>query len=217
MISFNTRFKTSVGIVRSRAFAILTFCIFTLSWGYSSCAQGNAITLPRNLGELVFESETIVQGWVTSVTLEQHTQLKNLTTVVVTMRVEDILKGNSADSYTFRQAVIGRKDFREKLGYRSGQHLLLLLYKTSQFGLASPVGMQQGQFRIESANNGKLIATNEFGNAGLFRGLGSQLKTKSLRIEPEVLSMISNPLGGPVPLEHLKSLIRKLTATNLTK
>jgi hypothetical protein len=185
--------------------------------GLPSSAQSNAIALPRNLGELVLESETVVQGWVTSVTLEPHTQLKNLMTVVVTLRVEDTLKGNSAKIYTFRQAVIDRKDLREKLGYRPGQHVLMILYKTSQFGLASPAGMEQGRFRVEAASNGKLVATNGFANAGLFRGLDSQLKTKGLRLEPEIQTMISKPVTGPIPLEHLKSLIRTLTATNSTK
>jgi hypothetical protein len=204
-------------IIRSRAFAILTLCICTLLSGLPLCAQSNAITLPRNVGELVLESETVVQGWVTSVALEQHPQLKNLMTVVVTIRVEDILKGNNADSFTFRQAVIDRKDLREKFGYRTGQHVLMILYKTSQFGLASPAGMEQGRFRVESAGNGNVVATNGFGNAGLFRGLDSQLKMKGLRLEPEIQAMISKPAAGPIPLEHLKRLIRTLTATNSTK
>jgi len=203
--------------IRSRALAILTLYICALLSGLPSSAQSNAIALPRNLGELVLESETVVQGWVTSVTLEPHTQLKNLMTIVVTLRVEDTLKGNTAKIYTFRQAVIDRKDLREKLGYRPGQHVLMILYKTSQFGLASPAGMEQGRFRVESASNGKLVATNGFGNAGLFRGLDSQLKTKGLRLDPELQAMISRPIAGPIPLEHLKSLIRTLSATNSTK
>jgi hypothetical protein len=138
-------------------------------------------------------------------------------TVVVTIRVEETLKGITADGFTFRQAVIDRKDFREKLGYRPGQHVLMILYKTSQFGLASPAGMEQGRFRIESASNGRLVATNGFGNAGLFRGLDSQLKKKGLRLDPEIQAMISRPVAGSIPLEHLKSLIRALTLTNPTK
>jgi hypothetical protein len=204
-------------IIRSQAFAILTLCICTLLSGLPLCAQSNAITLPRNLGELVLESETVVQGWVTSVALEPHPQLKNLMTVVVTIRVEDILKGNSAGSHTFRQAVVDRKDLREKFGYRAGQHVLMILYKTSQFGLASPAGMEQGRFRIESGSNGRLVATNGYRNAGLFRGLDSQLKTKGLRLDQETQAMILRPVVGPIPLEHLKSLIRTISATNSTK
>lgn len=204
-------------LIRSHALAILTFCICTLLSGFSSCAQSNAVTLPRNLGELVLESETVVQGWVTSVTVEPHAQLKNLMTVVVTIRVEDSLKGNIANNYTFRQAVIDRKDLRDKMGYRTGQHVLMILYKTSQFGLTSPAGMEQGYFRIESGSNTTLVATNGFGNAGLFRGLDAQLRAEGLRLQPEVQSMVEAPRAGPVSLEHLKSLIRTMAAANSTK
>ncbi len=217
MIPLDVRPARSRSLILSCALAILAFFICTLLSGLSSCAQSNAITLPRNLGELVAESQTAVQGWVTGVTVEPHAQLKNLMTVVVTIRVEDTLKGNSENSYTFRQAVIDHRDLREKLGYRTGQHVLMILYKTSQFGLTSPAGMEQGRFRVESGSNGRLVATNGFGNAGLFRGLDSQLKTKGLRLEPEIQAMISRPLVGPIPLEHLKSLIRTLMATNSTK
>jgi hypothetical protein len=203
-------------IIRN-TFAILTLCICTLLSGLPSCAQSNAITLPRNLEELVLESETIVQGWVISVASEPHPQLKNLMTVVVTMRVEDTLRGNPARSYTFRQAVIDRRDLQGELGYRTGQHVLMILYKTSQFGLASPAGMEQGRFRIESGSDRRLVAINGYSNAGLFRGLDSQLKTKGQRLEPEIQAIISKPVAGPIPLEQLKSLIRTLTATNSTK
>jgi len=204
-------------IIRSRTLAILTLYICALLSALPSSAQSNAITLPRNLGELVLESETVVQGWVTSVTLEPHTQLRNLVSVVVAMRVEDTLKGSATNSYTFRQAVIDRKDLREKLGYRTGQHLLMILYKTSQFGLTSPAGMEQGRFRIESASSGKQMATNGFGNAGLFRGLDSQLKARSLQLEPEIQAMILNPGVGPASLDQLKSLIRTIAATKSAK
>ena len=204
-------------LISAHTLAILTLCVCSLLFSISSCAQSNAITLPRNLGELVLESETAVQGWVTSVTVEPHAQLKNLMTVVVAIRVEDTLKGSATNSYTFRQAVIDRKDLREKLGYRMGQHLLMILYKTSQFGLTSPAGMEQGRFRIESASDGKLMATNGFGNAGLFRGLDSQLKARSLQLEPEIQAMILNPGAGPASLEQLKSLIRTIAATKSAK
>ena len=204
------RSAVSRRLIRSRAFAVVVFCICTLSSGRSSWAQSNAITLPRNLGELVFESETAVQGWVTSVTVEPHAQLKNLMTVVVTIRVEDILKGSTPTSYTFRQAVIDRKDLREKLGYRAGQHILIILYKTSQFGLTSPAGMEQGRFYIESGSNGSLVARNGFGNVGLFRGLDSQLKAKGLRLEPEMQAVVVGSEAGPVSLEQLKRLIRMI-------
>ena len=204
-------------VTRYRLFPIILFCAFTLATAIPTSAQSKAVTLPRNLGELVGESQMVVQAWVTSVTLEPHGQLKNLMTVVVLLQVEETLKGEPAKTLTLRQAVTDRKDQWQKLGYRTGQHLLLILIKPNPYGLASPAGMEQGRFRIEPFEAGKLSATNGLGNAGLFRGLNSQLQVKGIRVAPEVREMISKPGTGPAPLEHLKSLIRSIAATDSAK
>lgn len=210
----------AVGLHRSipsYAFAILVFCAGSLILAASSFAQSNAITLPRNLGELVRESEVVVQGWVTGVTLEPHDQLKNLMTVVVTLQVEETLKGENLRTLTFRQAVIDKRDQQQYMGYRTGQHVLLVLMSPSRFGLTSPAGLEQGRFHIEPLGAGKLGATNGFGNAGLFRGLNSQLQAKGVLVTSEVHEMITKPATGPVSLEHLKSLIRTIAATDSMK
>ena len=149
--------------------------------------------------------------------MEPHPQLKNLMTVVVTLQVEETLKGIGASTFTFRQAVIDKQDQQQNMGYRTGQHLLLVLIKPSQYGLTSPAGMEQGRFRIESQGVGKLSATNGLGNAGLFRGLDSQLQAKGLRITPESQDLIAKPSAGPISLEQLKTLIRTIAAADTTK
>lgn len=202
---------------RYRTFPIALFYTCIIATGLPTSAQSNAITLPRNLGELVNESQVIVQGRVTSVTLEPHEQLRNLMTVVVTLQVEDTLKGENLKTFTFRQAVIGKRDQQQYLGYRAGQHVLLVLIKPNKFGLSSPAGMEQGQFRINSLGTGKLLATNGFGNAGLFRGLNSQLQAKGLRIAPDIQEMMTKPAAGPVSLEKLKSLIRMIATADSSR
>lgn len=199
------------------AFTTLVLWVCPLIPQTSAFPQSNAITISRNLGELVGESQTIVQGWVTTVTMEPHPQLKNLMTVVVTLQVEETLKGAGASTFTFRQAVIDKQDQQQNIGYRTGQHLLLVLIKPSQYGLTSPAGMEQGRFRIESQGVGKLSATNGLGNAGLFRGLDSQLQAKGLRVTPESQDLIAKPSAGPISLEQLKTLIRTIAAADTTK
>jgi hypothetical protein len=203
--------------IPSHAFAIVVFCVGSLILASSASAQSNAITLPRNLGELVSESHVVTQGWVTGVTLEPHDQLKNLMTVVITLEVEETLKGENLKTLTFRQAVIDKRDQQQYMGYRTGQHLLLMLISPSRFGLTSPAGLEQGRFHIEPLGAGKLGATNGFGNAGLFRGLNSQFQAKGLQVTSEVHEMITKPATGPVSLEHLKSLIRTIAATDSAK
>jgi len=163
----------------------------------SASAQSNAITVPRNLGQLVDESQTAAQGWVASVAVEPHGQLKNLMTVVVTFQVEESLKGGVPKIYTFSQAVI--------------------LIKPNLYGLTSPAGMEQGRFRIEARTDGKLVATNGVANTGLFRGLDSQLQTRGVLVTPEVQTMATKSGAGPVPLEQLKSLIRTIAAADSKK
>jgi hypothetical protein len=205
----------SFGLARSRQpfFCLLTI-IGLLLWASPAFAQSDALTLPRNLAQLVDESELIVQGRITSVTLEPHAQLNHLQTVVITLQVEETLKGANLASYTFRQAAIGRRDQQEKMGYRVGQRLLLTLIRPSVYGLSSPAGMQQGRFAITARTDGKLSATNGFGNAGLFRGLETQLQSSGTRISPEVHGLISQQKAEPVPLEQLKSLIRSIATGN---
>ena len=177
----------------------------------SSHAQTSAITLPRNLDELVTESSTIVQGTVTRVTLEPHDRLKNLLTVVVTVQVEETLKGGATRTYTLRQAVIDVREQERRFGYRAGQHVLLLLIKPSEYGLSSPAGMEQGRFRIEPGPNGRLTATNGLGNIGLFRNLPVELQQNpSLNVEARRMMTKSAP--GPVGLDQLKAVIRAIAS-----
>jgi len=177
----------------------------------STHAQTSAITLPRNLAELVVESSTVVQGTVTRVALEPHDRLKNLLTVVVTVQLEETLKGGAGRAYTFRQAVIDAREQERKFGYRAGQHVLLLLIKPSEYGLSSPAGMEQGRFLIEPGSNGKLTATNGLGNIGLFRNLPVELQQNS-SLTVEARRMMAKASPGPVGLDQLKAVIRAIVS-----
>jgi hypothetical protein len=132
---------------------------------------------------------------------------------VVTLQVEDSLKGTAHSVYTFRQAVIDRRDQQQMLGYRAGQHVLLLLIRPSVYGLSSPAGMQQGRFALRTLPDTSLEAVNGVGNGGLFRGIETQLRARGVEVEPEVRAMISQVKPGPAPLKELKSLIRSVAVS----
>jgi len=178
----------------------------------SASAQSSALTASRNLRQLVTESHTVIQGSVTSVVMQPHAQWHNLMTVVVTLQVEDALRGNPGSTYTFAQAVIDRRDLQQKMGYRAGQHLLLILLKPNVYGLSSPAGMEQGRFTISSAKDGKSFVANSIGNAGLFRGLDADLTSSGLRLPAAAQELVAQPKPGPIPLDQLKSLIRTISA-----
>jgi hypothetical protein len=183
---------------------------FTLLLSSPLPAQRGAITLPQNLGELVDESAVIVRGYVVIARVEAHPDLEELPTVVVTLAVDETLKGSAGPTFTFRQFIWDARDRHNTAGYAKGQHLLLLLIKPSPYGLSSPAGLEQGRFRILRDVAGKQVAVNGRGNAALFHGLGPQLKAKGVQLSPRLAGMMAQPPAGPIPLDDLRELIRQI-------
>ncbi len=191
----------------------LTSVLMALVLALPLAAQRGAITLPQNLGELVDEAAVIVRGHVVSARVEPHPEFKNLHTIVVTLRVEEVLKGQAGETFTFRQFVWDLRDKYDAAGYRKAQHLLLMMISPNQHGLSSPVGLEQGRFRIVPESDGTLTAVNGHENVGLFVKVGEQMKRKGITIAPELSAMIAEHRAGPVPLRDLSALIRAISGT----
>jgi hypothetical protein len=172
-----------------------------------SFAQSSALTVPRNIAQLTQQAATIVQGQVLSVRVEPHPQLANLTTVVVTLRVEKSLKGTAASSLTFRQFVWDIRDKQTAAGFRKGQELLLLLNPTSVYGLTSPAGMEQGRFQISRDAKGNITAVNGRGNVGLFANVSAQAKQARVSLSSRAATLITQHRSGPVALSDLEEVI----------
>lgn len=174
-------------------------------------AQEGARVVPRTLDELQQQADVILQGHVVSAIVQPHPQYSALTTVVVTLRVTDTLKGTAGQTYTFRQFIWNPRDIANAAGYRKGQELLLLLHTANQNGLSSTVGLGQGRFRIIRDAQGKATALNAYTNAGLFRGMVSPSpRVKSL--SPKAQQALSSS-GGPIDLDALKEIIRAYGAS----
>src|SRR5689334_6672897 len=77
---------------------VLSAVIFEVSYG-----QDGAIVRPQNLAQMTDEAAIILRGRVVSVRMEPHPQLTNLQTAVVTLQVDQVLKGQSAQTFSFRQ------------------------------------------------------------------------------------------------------------------
>ena len=176
-------------------------------------AQRGAITSPQNLDKLVEEAAIIVRGHVVSAGVEPHHELTGLSTLVVTLRVEETLKGQASSTFTFRQFIWDVRDRLDDAGYYKGQHLLLLMIKPSAFGLSSPAGLEQGRFRIVRNPEGNLVAVNGHGNAGLFHELAPQLRAKGVQLAPRLAALVEQPTPGPVPLDDLRKLIRLIAGS----
>ena len=114
----------------------------------AAVAQRSAHTLPRGIDQLTDEADLIVRGFVLSVKVEPHPELKNLQTVLVSLRVDETWKGAAGKTLEFRQYIWDIRDELDAARYRKGESLLLFLGPTSKYGLRSPIGLDQGRFQI---------------------------------------------------------------------
>jgi hypothetical protein len=178
-----------------------------------SHAQSAARTLPRGLDQLTEEADVIVHGYVLSTKVEPHPQLSNLMTTVVSMSVTDTYKGKPQKSIVFRQYIW---DLHGQFGaaeYHKGEELLLLLGPASEYGLTSPVGLEQGRFRVLRDGKGKVVAVNGRGNLGLFDSVEQRARARGLQLSPRTAALAKQPQAGPVPLADLADAIRTFGRT----
>jgi hypothetical protein len=173
--------------------------------------RAQLMVLPVNLTYLARRADIIVQGRVTEVRYESLPGYSNIPTVEVTLNVENMVRGPAGGTYTFREILLGPQAKTGKQGYLVGQRLFLFLPAPSQYGLSSPIGIEQGRFRIARGPSGSETVANELGNAGLFKNVeldaskaGAQLSTQQLRM--------ATVQRGPVALDDFVSLVKRLTS-----
>ena len=173
-----------------------------------SHAQRGARTTARSLDQLAQEAELIVHGSVVSAKVEPHPQFPNLMTVVITLDVQDTLKGSAQRSIQFRQYIWDPRDQVDKARYRKGEELLLMLGPVSKYGLSSPVGLEQGRFRILRDGQGHVTAINGRGNVGLFQQSEARARARGIALSARQSALLSQPQPGPVALSDLADAIR---------
>ena len=179
------------GEVLNHKIRILGTLVFAIVMFHACYGQDGAIVRPQNLAQMTDEAGTILQGRVVSVRMEPHPQLSNLQTVVVTLQVDQVLKGQSAQTYTFRQYTWDYRGTARRTGYAPGQNLLLLMTKPSQYGLSSPVGLEQGRFQITADSQGRLVAANGHGNAGLFANMTADVQKRGIALSRSMSSVVA--------------------------
>ncbi len=194
--------------------AFLSFLLFAVACAALAGAQRGAMTAPRNLAELVDEAGVIVRGQIVSAKVEPHPDFPALWTVLVTLRVDESLKGQPGSTYTFRQFIWDERDREDAAGYRAGSNLLLLLVSPSARGLSSPVALEQGRFRITADSAGNLSAANGRNNFGLLNGVAARANSKGVRLTARAAALVLAPPQGPLALNDLRDLIRQLAGGN---
>lgn len=162
-----------------------------------------------NLAYLARRAGVVVQGRVVNVRHEGLPGYPNIPTVVVTVQVERMLRGPEGAQYTFRQWLVGREMRRGKGGYLPGQRLMLFLATPSQYGLSSPLGQEQGRFKIVPDARGQETIANGYGNAGLFKGVAENAAENGAPLDEAQLRLAGRP-GGAAPLREFVGLVDHL-------
>lgn len=174
-------------------------------------AQAQFLYRRVNLANLVQGADIIVQGRVTEVRYEGLPGYPHISTARVTLEVERMLRGPAGKQYTFREFLLPANRARGKRGYAVGQRLLLFLPEPSQYGLSSPLGGEQGRFRIQPDQRGNVVVANEFGNLGLFHNVAESAAQSSLSLSSEELR-VAGTARGPVRLDDFVSLVEQLAS-----
>ncbi|OLB92281.1 MAG: hypothetical protein AUI02_08375 [Acidobacteria bacterium 13_2_20CM_2_57_12] len=196
---------TTVALAR----VLTSFLVLLLSLASPGHPQDGAYSAPADLDTLVQNAQTVVRGQVTSARLEPHPQFSNLQTVVVTLTVGKVLKGEATSTLTFRQYLWDDRDLPVFAGYKGAGELLLFLNPISPYGLTSPVGLEQGRFRILRDAKGNRYALNGRGNVGLFSQVASKASARGLTLSKSVTEMMKQP-SGQVPLDAFEEAVHAL-------
>ena len=197
-----------------RRWVLLPSLVLTLA--ISAVAQRGALAKPRSLDDLTQEADRIVQVSVLSAKIEPHPHYRNLSTVVVTAAVEDIVKGKAPNQLTYRQFIWDRRDKASLAGYRKGQRLLLFLSKETTEGFTGTAGLNQGRMAIHSDSDGKPVVQAATPNRELLSGMESKLATRNRTLGQGLRAAAKSP-DAQLPLNELKQAIRDLESTRRTK
>lgn len=176
-------------------------------------AQRGAMTVPRNLEQMVAGSADIVRGTVLSARVEKHPELDNLDTLVVTLKLHETIKGSAQGTYSFRQYIWDIRDRKDAAGYHKGQEYILLMNAPSRYGLTSPAGMEQGRFRIVRDESGRELAVNGRANTFLMRGVAGELAKSGTVLSQDATALVAKHQKGPIPVNDLMRLMRELART----
>ncbi|HSR68801.1 MAG TPA: hypothetical protein VLU25_12760 [Acidobacteriota bacterium] len=167
---------------------------------------------PVNLQEMVGSAERIF--WGSCVRVEETALPSGLVATQYTFQVRRGLKGVEAgEMVTFRQLQSTDRQSLKIPGlptFRKGQESLIFLYGESRLGLTSPVGLQQGVFRVEQTEQG-LSVINALENSNLDYDL-PEINMRSAGLAGRERDLLSSK--QPIPLDTFAALVAKFDRLN---
>jgi hypothetical protein len=205
----NRRWARATNPGRSRRLAeCVGLIVLAAAISFPISAPAQVLTRPVNLAFLARRADLIVQGRVVEARYEGLPNYPHVSTVLVTLEVERMLRGPDTTRYTFRQYVPGGQRAL-KGDYTVGQRVLLFLPAPSLRGLSSPLALEQGHFRIVPGRSGQELIVNQRGNVGLFEGLPETAARAGITLDEDHLRLVSRTRGA-VPVRDFVSLVERL-------
>jgi hypothetical protein len=136
----------------------LRFCGLLLFFAFSVPLSAVILKTPPppstpTLQQLTQKAGYIFSGTVLSVERVQPKSQNEVSTVQITFRVDEAVRGVSARQILTIHEWTGLWDSGDR--YRRGEQVLLFLYQPSRLGLTSPVNGNYGRFKLDSS--GKII------------------------------------------------------------
>ena len=192
--------------------ALLSFICLCWSWS-PAFAQGAASTSRADLDQLVQSAQNIVRGQVISAIVEPHPQFPNLQTILITISVAKVLKGPAGTTLTYRQFLWDARGATGLGAYKSAGESIFFLNPVSQYGLSSPVGLEQGRFRVLHDAKGNRYVLNGRGNLGLFTQLNEKASSRGITFSKPVREMLSQQ-PGKASLEPFEEAVQTLAGTS---
>ena len=124
--------------------------------------------------------------------------------------MQQTLKGPVEKRITVRQFLWDVRDIADGAGYCTGDEVLLFLNRPTSLGLVSPVGLEQGRFRIQRRTNAEPLVINGAGNRGLMDSLVASGKLRARELTPATRTTVQTFHDGPLPLSVLKESVKVL-------
>jgi hypothetical protein len=201
----------------------LIWLLFALLALGSSVTAQQLFTRQLNLAQLAERAEFIVHGRVVDARQMPHPDYPNIIVRKVTVAVLTNVRGAPVRVFTFLEYVDRPRIRRPSRGesfspnkardnaYRPGHEVVVFLYARSRYGLTSPVGAQQGSFRVLQDRSGRKAVVNGVNNAGVFDNVAAaaQIDAMKLSVAEQSLTTVES---GPVDLKAFLALVTRFAS-----
>lgn len=194
---------------------------FLILAGFFSSFSAVALTvLQLNIAQLTDLAARVFVG--TCVSVRQATDSSGRKIQYVTYKVQETIKGDPANTITFKQIVLQNGPSQPSImehslvgdmpQYEPGEEAVVFLSGESRLGFTAPVGIFQGKFDVQTDTAGNKTVVNALDNRGLFIGMRSSPTLKAMSLSSSEKQMV-NTNSGEMDYSDFVNLVKKINAS----